>query len=602
MKSVDQQHKPEKGPSSSAEALRKKNIQANLKVSEPGDPHEKEADAVADKVVSSDNTAENTSGASPSISRLVQRQEEEEEVQASHLVMRQEEEEEEMQMKPWIMKQVEEEEEEEEEMMQPKSGDKVNSAPSWVSRQLKNNSGGAPLPGKTRSFMESRIGADFDHVRIHTDDKAAEMNNTLNARAFTNRDDIYFNRGQYDPSTKEGKHLLAHELTHVVQQGSGLNRQVEEEEEMMQAKAGENLIQRDEQAPEGGEETEAPASEQVEDTEAEVTPEPEATSTTDPVTGFIADLIEDQLSDSSLRGHLSSLGDTLEELAEEDVRQLQDMPGDAGRRLSALHVSEAFEITAREILADPELRNLREQIVSRVRENPELALASALAAILVAALADIDVAHEDEFELGRGFTIGGAFDFGSVQSLEFNKLELFAQYANDHFRTRITNTLETDEESGDLSYTARGDFRIGDELANIAGRVSINSDGEIVLHGSLTGGFDLGGDNQLLFTAGLEHSFAEDETIFSPEVSGRIGLGSDHHLRLGASAELTAGSGLTGMTGFLEIENEYIILRIDGTMTGLEQQQAILPPAVPEVGGEPVRDMRVQGTLVVPLW
>ena len=103
MKSVDQQHKPEKGPSSSAEALRKKNIQANLKVSEPGDPHEKEADAVADKVVSSDNTAENTSGASPSISRLVQRQEEEEEVQASHFVMRQEEEEEEMQMKPWVM-------------------------------------------------------------------------------------------------------------------------------------------------------------------------------------------------------------------------------------------------------------------------------------------------------------------------------------------------------------------------------------------------------------------------------------------------------------------------------------------------------------------
>ena len=601
MKSIDQQHRPDKGPSSSAEALRKKNIQAKLRVSEPGDPYEKEADAIADKVVSGSNP-ENTSGASPTISRLVQRQEEEEEVQASPFLMRQEEEEEEMQMKPWVMRQVEEGEEEEEEMMQPKSETEANTAPSWISRQLKSNNRGTPLPGGTRSFMESRIGADFSDVRVHTDDKAAEMNNTLNARAFTNRNNIYFNRGQFETSTLEGKHLLAHELTHVVQQGSGLSRQVEEEEEMMQTKTGENVIQRDEQAPEGGEETEAPASEQVEDTEAEVTPEPEATSTTDPVTGFIADLIEDQLSDSSLRGHLSSLGDTLEELAEEDVRQLQELPGDAGRRLAALHVSEAFEITARQILADPELRNLREQIVSRVRENPELALASALAAILVATLADVDLEHEDEFELGQGFTIGGAFDFGSVQSIEFNKLELFAQYANDHFRTRITNTLETEEETGDLTYTARGDFRIGDELGNLAGRISINSEGEIVLHGSITSGFDLGGDNQLLFTAGLQHSFTEDETIFSPEVSGRIDIGSGYHLRLGGGAELTSGSGLTGLTGFLQVESDYLMLRIDGTMSGLEQQQAILPPAVPGVGGEPVQDMRVQGTLVVPLW
>lgn len=84
---------------------------------------------------------------------------------------------------------------------------------------------GQPLPGETRSFMEPRFGNDFSNVRVHQDQGAAQLNSQLNARAFTYRNHIFFGEGQYQPQSPQGKQLLAHELTHVVQQGAskGLN-------------------------------------------------------------------------------------------------------------------------------------------------------------------------------------------------------------------------------------------------------------------------------------------------------------------------------------------------------------------------------------------
>lgn len=70
--------------------------------------------------------------------------------------------------------------------------------------------------------MESRFGEDFSGIRVHTDKNAAETSQQLNAAAFTVGRDIFFDSGQYSPQTHEGKRLLAHELTHVVQQG-GVN-------------------------------------------------------------------------------------------------------------------------------------------------------------------------------------------------------------------------------------------------------------------------------------------------------------------------------------------------------------------------------------------
>ncbi len=79
---------------------------------------------------------------------------------------------------------------------------------------------GTRMDGRTRNQMEGGIGADFSGVNIHTDSKAVQMSKDLNAQAFTHGNDIYFNEGKYRPDTASGKHLLAHELTHTVQQGA----------------------------------------------------------------------------------------------------------------------------------------------------------------------------------------------------------------------------------------------------------------------------------------------------------------------------------------------------------------------------------------------
>ncbi len=89
-----------------------------------------------------------------------------------------------------------------------------------VSSQINNaKGGGSPLDEVIKADMESGFGYDFSDIRIHTDNTAAELNKTLGARAFTTGNDIFFNDGEYDPETQDGKHLLAHELTHTIQQG-----------------------------------------------------------------------------------------------------------------------------------------------------------------------------------------------------------------------------------------------------------------------------------------------------------------------------------------------------------------------------------------------
>lgn len=81
--------------------------------------------------------------------------------------------------------------------------------------------GGQPLDADTRGFMESRMGEDFSGVRIHTDDRASESAKAVNAHAYTVGNDVVFQRDRYSPGSDEGKRMLAHELTHVVQQRSG---------------------------------------------------------------------------------------------------------------------------------------------------------------------------------------------------------------------------------------------------------------------------------------------------------------------------------------------------------------------------------------------
>lgn len=80
--------------------------------------------------------------------------------------------------------------------------------------------GGSSLSPRLREGMESAFGADFSGVKIHTGNTAAEMSKGLNAQAFTHGNDIYFNSNKFSPDTSQGQKLLAHELTHTIQQGS----------------------------------------------------------------------------------------------------------------------------------------------------------------------------------------------------------------------------------------------------------------------------------------------------------------------------------------------------------------------------------------------
>ena len=112
--------------------------------------------------------------------------------------------------------------EEKEEPLQAKSqGGTSQASPNFSARLSARKGQGSSLPKAARAQMEQGIGADFSQVRIHTDSEAVDMNKEISAQAFTHGQDVYFNQGKFSPESTDGKRLLAHELTHVVQQGGG---------------------------------------------------------------------------------------------------------------------------------------------------------------------------------------------------------------------------------------------------------------------------------------------------------------------------------------------------------------------------------------------
>ncbi|MDJ0800061.1 MAG: DUF4157 domain-containing protein, partial [Calothrix sp. MO_167.B12] len=154
--------------------------------------------------------------------QLQMQDEKEEEVATKPQLQMQDEQEEEVVTKPQLQMQGPEEEgrqpqEEEEVATKPES--QSQSAGKSLTSQLQRAKGkGDPLPKATLIEMGKALGQDFSNVRIHTDQMAVDMNQQLKSQAFTHGKDIYFNQGKFDPESKVGKQLLAHELTHVVQQ------------------------------------------------------------------------------------------------------------------------------------------------------------------------------------------------------------------------------------------------------------------------------------------------------------------------------------------------------------------------------------------------
>lgn len=155
-------------------------VQAKLIIGNVGDRHEREADAMADLVVStpSPHPAELDSSPAP----------------------------------PTLQKQA------------VTNQDNEVQDPQIEQILASTKTSGTPLDATALQEMESKFGASFTHVRIHTDRTAQDLAARLNAQAFTHGTHIYFNAGKYDPTTPAGKHLLAHELTHVLQQNGRVHR------------------------------------------------------------------------------------------------------------------------------------------------------------------------------------------------------------------------------------------------------------------------------------------------------------------------------------------------------------------------------------------
>jgi hypothetical protein len=185
-------------------------VQAKLTVTPAGDMYEREADATAQQVVADINAP-------------VQREEmpEEEIMLKRDSLQRIAEEEEEMMLKRDT---VQREAMDEEEPLQAKqTGDLMGGmdVSGEVEAQIEQSRGaGQALPDGVRSNMESGFGADFGNVRIHSDSNADSLSRSVQAQAFTTGSDIFFKQGAYDPGSKSGQELLAHELTHTIQQGA----------------------------------------------------------------------------------------------------------------------------------------------------------------------------------------------------------------------------------------------------------------------------------------------------------------------------------------------------------------------------------------------
>lgn len=181
-------------------------LRAKLKIGQPGDEYEQEADRVADQVMRMpeqqipqqvDNSEQTQNN---SLQRLLP---------SAHIE---------------VHRRMKEDQEQKETPVQTKQDVGLTpDATSNLESYLHSSKGkGQPVSESNRGFFESRFGYDFSQVQIHTDAAADSLNRNLNARAFTTGQDIFFRQGEYSPNSSNGEKLLAHELTHLVQQNGEL--------------------------------------------------------------------------------------------------------------------------------------------------------------------------------------------------------------------------------------------------------------------------------------------------------------------------------------------------------------------------------------------
>jgi len=202
-------------------------IQAKMEVGAVNDVHEREADRVAREVVRRTSTsgvlpANEAAGLQrqPLAAQIdgVQRAEEDELEMKRETLQRAEEDE--LEMKRETLQRAEEDELEMKRDGDPsyRNGGALDTSLETSIRQAK--SGGQAMQRSVMHQMESGFGTTFRGVRIHTDATADRLARSVQAKAFTTGKDIFFKQGEYNPRSSAGKELLAHELTHTVQQGA----------------------------------------------------------------------------------------------------------------------------------------------------------------------------------------------------------------------------------------------------------------------------------------------------------------------------------------------------------------------------------------------
>jgi hypothetical protein len=234
-------------------------IQAKLAIGEPNDKYEQEADRVAQQVVqrlSFSDRGQSANGKTlPPPNQTLQREvepDEEDELQMKPLVEQIQRmelpDDDELQMKPLLQREVELDEEDELQMkpdslqrevgpdeedelqmkplLQRQGGGAVAASDDLESAIQQSRGSGQPLSESIREPMEQAFGGvDFRGVNVHTDGRSDQLNRSIQAKAFTTGHDIFFRQGAYQPGSSSGQELLAHELTHVVQQrGSQRNK------------------------------------------------------------------------------------------------------------------------------------------------------------------------------------------------------------------------------------------------------------------------------------------------------------------------------------------------------------------------------------------
>jgi Domain of unknown function (DUF4157) len=185
-------------------------IQAKLMIGQPNDKYEQQADRIAAQVVNQINTPQ-----------PVNQTNDKEDAKP--------------QMKP---------------SLQPQSnpqlnGDSIPATPELEAKIGRSRSDGHPLAESIRRPLERSFGTDFSQVKVHTDAQADQLNRSIQARAFTTGQAMFFRQGAYQPGSRVGQELIAHELTHVVQQNGGaMQRSAQKENAVDVAQQTTSTIQR----------------------------------------------------------------------------------------------------------------------------------------------------------------------------------------------------------------------------------------------------------------------------------------------------------------------------------------------------------------------